>query len=724
MSRFVVALITAVLCCLCSHAALAGPRKPKVVIVHSIDPASAANVQSTLLSSGLFEAVDTINAGTGGTTPTLAQLTSYDAALVTNADPWADRDLLGTTLKQYVDAGSGVVQTTFTVNGAATGSLGGGWTADYNCITFSGTTGGSASLGTIAQPNHPIMNGVATFSGGSAGYRPVGTALTPGATLVASWSDGKPLVAVGPKINRADLGFYPVSSAYNPNFWDTNTDGAKLLANALMSVIRPKVLLVHSMVQSHGNDAVAKLRSTTQFSRVDTFLALNATPSLAELQAYDAIMLASSGEWSSPSALGSVVADYVDWGGGVVVACFAAGSTGRYRLGGRFTGDYEILTATSTTTGAASLGAITYTEHPILAGVATFAGGVSSFRPSTSAMAPGGLIVAQWSDGMPLVAVSTRRKNRADLGMYPPSSSVGSAAYWNPTTDGAKLMANALMYTIRPYVGIADSEAANVAPNTRDRLIASRRFSGVSILPKLNTATPSAATLAPFGVVFCFGNQNFVDATTFGNRLADYIDAGGSAVVAGYSLTNDAGFSNSRPRGRWISEGYDITPEGTTGATNSFASSLGAFVDPDHPVRTFVRKFASGATPRQIDDPLLRGRRLIQWSDGRMLASIHSFRRRVDLGFGPGSSSEFATSWNVRSDGTTIINNALEFAAFMKPCPGDFNGDGFVDDADFVLFAGFYNDLLDPRGDLSGDSNTDDADFVTFANGYNALLCP
>ncbi|MFN9976463.1 MAG: hypothetical protein ACK58T_41840, partial [Phycisphaerae bacterium] len=192
-----------------------------------------------------------------------------------------------------------------------------------------------------------------------------------------------------------------------------------------------------------------------------------------------------------------------------------------------------------------------------------------------------------------------------------------------------------------------------------------------------------------------------------------------------FSVTNNVNFANSRPRGRWITQGYDITPEGATASSTSTAASLGAFVGPLHPVHQFVRRFDGGASAfRQGNNPLLRGRRLLEWSDGRMLASLHSFRRRVDLGFHPGSSAEIATLWNVRTDGTTIIANALHFAAFMKPCPGDFNGDGFVDDTDFSLFAGYYDTLIEPRGDLTGDNNTEDADFSVFAQSYNELLCP
>jgi len=56
-------------------------------------------------------------------------------------------------------------------------------------------------------------------------------------------------------------------------------------------------------------------------------------------------------------------------------------------------------------------------------------------------------------------------------------------------------------------------------------------------------------------------------------------------------------------------------------------------------------------------------------------------------------------------------------------CAADFTGDDMVDDADFVVFARAYNELLDARCDLNGDAFTDDSDFVVFASAYNDLLC-
>lgn len=84
---------------------------------------------------------------------------------------------------------------------------------------------------------------------------------------------------------------------------------------------------------------------------------------------------------------------------------------------------------------------------------------------------------------------------------------------------------------------------------------------------------------------------------------------------------------------------------------------------------------------------------------------------------------------------TQNSSTVLETALVCGPgtdCPGDLNNDGFVDDADFVLFAAAY-DLLDcfdpsmPPGcpaDLNGDDIVDDSDFVLFVAAYNELVCP
>ncbi|MBX3388287.1 MAG: hypothetical protein KF691_02400 [Phycisphaeraceae bacterium] len=96
---------------------------------------------------------------------------------------------------------------------------------------------------------------------------------------------------------------------------------------------------------------------------------------------------------------------------------------------------------------------------------------------------------------------------------------------------------------------------------------------------------------------------------------------------------------------------------------------------------------------------------------------------------------------NVLAGGNSVIATSTVSGASGKdwgpgtqppdPCPGDLNNDGFVDDADFVVFVNAYNilDCADPSmpvlcpADMNGDGFVDDADFVLFVAAYNDLVC-
>lgn len=58
-----------------------------------------------------------------------------------------------------------------------------------------------------------------------------------------------------------------------------------------------------------------------------------------------------------------------------------------------------------------------------------------------------------------------------------------------------------------------------------------------------------------------------------------------------------------------------------------------------------------------------------------------------------------------------------------RECFFDYNGDGFVDDFDFVLFSQAYADFASEQGDYNGDGFTDDTDFVFFTQQYEQFTC-
>jgi len=201
-----------------------------------------------------------------------------------------------------------------------------------------------------------------------------------------------------------------------------------------------------------------KLEATGFFDEVRIFNALLETPSLAQLERYDSLLVWSNRDFANAETLGNTLADFVDRGGGVVLSIFAntTASPNRFLAGRWLDQGYDIIPpggGTLSSGGARQLGHVHYPSHPIMEGVTTFRGGAASFRPLTLDLTSHGVSIAEWSDTSTLVATSTRFRRRADLGMYPPSSAV-LQTLWDPSSDGARLMGNALLFTARCRVDI------------------------------------------------------------------------------------------------------------------------------------------------------------------------------------------------------------------------------------------------------------------------------
>jgi hypothetical protein len=199
------------------------------------------DVQAKLMATGQFGTVDIIDVHT--ITPTLAQLQAYDAVLVYSDNTYADSNALGNVMADYVDSGGGVVCAMFEI-GYGSGlphplcQMRGRWDAQgYYVIPRTQQYGPpQATLGTVYDPTHPIMQGVSSFDGGTSSFRPIyTTTIPPGSTRVADWNDTSPLVVTKTisGVPRADLGLYPPSSDARSDFWVSSTDGALLMANAL-----------------------------------------------------------------------------------------------------------------------------------------------------------------------------------------------------------------------------------------------------------------------------------------------------------------------------------------------------------------------------------------------------------------------------------------------------------------------------------------------------------
>ncbi|MGB0953314.1 MAG: hypothetical protein ACPG31_08805 [Planctomycetota bacterium] len=226
--------------------------KALVLGAESSDP-WVMEVRDTLFATGLFDTVDWMNSAQ--TIPSASTLADYDAVLVWSDSGITNSTQLGNDLADFVDEGGGVVVAVWGVtNFSSNHFLQGRWlTGGYQVfMNDSGYITGSSSLGTVHDANHPVMENVTTFQGGTSSYRCIGTNLSPGSYRVADWADGNVLVAANDSGSapRVDVNFFPPSSINRGDFWQSSTDGDLLLAQALIYTSgggQPKLEIVEAV---------------------------------------------------------------------------------------------------------------------------------------------------------------------------------------------------------------------------------------------------------------------------------------------------------------------------------------------------------------------------------------------------------------------------------------------------------------------------------------------
>lgn len=170
------------------------------------------------------------------------------------------------------------------------------------------------------------------------------------------------------------------------------------------------------------------------------------TPTLTELLPYPTVLAQSNYPFADPVALGNVLADYADAGGGVVICNFAF--TSGWEMDGRvMTGDYATFPASSYTISPTSLGWHN-AAHPIMSGVTS----VQDKFISDCPVAPTAESVANWADGRHYVAVSANHKV-VGINQYP-----GIFGYAERQGDWGLVIHNALAF-VAGSVGIEESPA-------------------------------------------------------------------------------------------------------------------------------------------------------------------------------------------------------------------------------------------------------------------------
>lgn len=286
-----------------------------------------------------------------------------------------------------------------------------------------------------------------------------GGSAIPDQLVVSGGSVDYPIAPV--KTGLYFAGWYKEASCVN--IWHSRMDlvSGNTTLYAKWNDTAPKVAILYRD-SSLVSDIQAKLVSTGFFSQVDLISLYSQTPSVPILKQYHAVMLHSdTSDIPNPDAWGDALADYVDYGGGVVFTAFTfAVPDGSKGIDGRINADGYlpfIWNGSSYNENLLTLVADASAD-PILNGVNHFNGGTNSFYCPVC-LASDANLIAHWSNDVLLVATKqlTDKGRIVGLNFYPPSSDIRDDL-WVSTTDGALLMANSLVW--------AASTGATISPPT------------------------------------------------------------------------------------------------------------------------------------------------------------------------------------------------------------------------------------------------------------------
>jgi probable HAF family extracellular repeat protein len=207
---------------------------PRVAILGAAPVDFSADIRQKLRRTQLFSKVDIIPMDASHPLTNLTQLNGYAAALVYSHLNANFPATVGDLLADYVDSGRGVVLALNAADSSKPHLPGRLTSQGYFPWTDTRLSPHGSETMLKDLPDHPILADVDSFAVGSAEYAEQ-TTLAPGAIQVASWDTQDPLVVAreigGGRI--VGLNLHPFSEEVSGFGWSTNSDGARLLANAL-----------------------------------------------------------------------------------------------------------------------------------------------------------------------------------------------------------------------------------------------------------------------------------------------------------------------------------------------------------------------------------------------------------------------------------------------------------------------------------------------------------
>lgn len=170
------------------------------------------------------------------------------------------------------------------------------------------------------------------------------------------------------------------------------------------------------------------------------------TPALSYLQQFPVVLVFASGYFASPITLGDNLADYYDSGGRVVTAPWANLSNVLYGRFSKVGMGYMLIEPTAgEVPGGDGLGKIYEPKSPLVLGAKTLNLMPDSSWRSTGNPVNGGISVADWASGRPLIVRGmVKGRPRVDLNFYlAPKNGLNNTTW---TGDGANILRNALVF--------------------------------------------------------------------------------------------------------------------------------------------------------------------------------------------------------------------------------------------------------------------------------------
>ena len=509
---------------------------PYILYAVAADDDPAYRVAIAAITGG---AVDYFDARVA--TPTAIQLAPYTCVYTWVNNPYADPVLMGNRLADYVDAGGKVILgvfCTFTDGFSLGGRI---MTAAYSPVTSPDGTGHFSASTYDADGTKSLHAGVLAYG---ANYRDV-LVLQGSGIANGHYADGEIAQAYRPD------GRVIYTNGNGTSILAGNTgDWAKIIANAAWAhPASPGLLAAPSSV-----DEATNRLNISQFTTgvVDYFDARVATPSAALLATYDCVATWVNNSYSDKNLMGDRLADRVDAGGRVVLG--VAVDFFNPNLGGRImTPDYNPVQA--------PLNADHFADGSYAAdGTTGLFTGVASLNIAFRDFVIGqgnGIVDGHYTDGEVMAAY--RPDGRVIF-----LNGTGDGAY-APTGDWARLFANAVTAVFPTGHRLLYAPSAGDEPAFRDQIAA--QTGGVVDYFDAQTGTPSAALLATYDCVYTWIGNPPADSVLFGNRLADYVDAGGKVILGTFCTYTGGAYLG----GRIMRPGYSpvVSPLGL----NHYASS-------------------------------------------------------------------------------------------------------------------------------------------------------